>query len=212
MSSAELRRRAGDVWGRILAHPFVVELYGGSLPLEKFRYYLLQDYNYLVNFAKALSLAAAKAPDVSLMKTALELAYGTVTGEMANYERLLAEVGLTLRDAEAAEPNRVNKAYMSYLKSVCALEDFYSCMAAVLTCFWSYLEIAEAHREKLEGNPVAVYRRWASVYLSPEYRALVERLKAVLDRSGRHPDELWPYFREASLYELEFWQAAYEGH
>ncbi|MGB9705438.1 MAG: thiaminase II, partial [Pyrobaculum sp.] len=38
MSSAELRRRAGDIWGRILAHPFVVELYGGSLPLEKFRY------------------------------------------------------------------------------------------------------------------------------------------------------------------------------
>ncbi len=212
MSSAELRRRAGDIWGRILAHPFVVELYGGSLPLEKFRYYLLQDYNYLVNFAKALSLAAAKAPDVSLMKTALELAYGTVTGEMANYETLLGEVGLTLRDAEAAEPNRVNRAYMSYLKSVCALEDFYSCMAAVLPCFWSYMEIAEAHRDKLEGNPVAVYRRWASVYLSPEYRALVERLRAVLDRSGRRPDELWPYFREASLYELEFWQAAYEGH
>ena len=212
MATEELRRRADQIWRGILAHPFVAELYSGSLPLEKFRYYLLQDYNYLVNFAKALSLAAARAPRVELMKAALELAYGTVTGEMANYEALLREVGLSLRDAEAAEPNRVNVSYMAYLKSVCALDGFYQCMAALLPCFWSYAEIAEAHKDKLAGNPVAVYRRWASVYLSPEYKSLVSRLRGVLDASGMSAEELWPYFREASLYELEFWQAAYEGH
>lgn len=80
MATEELRSRADPIWQRIFAHPFVVELYAGSLPMEKFRYYLLQDYNYLVNFAKALSLAAARAPGVDLTKTALELAYGTVTG------------------------------------------------------------------------------------------------------------------------------------
>jgi thiaminase/transcriptional activator TenA len=103
--------------------------------MEKFRYYLLQDYNYLVNFAKALSMAAAKAPTVQLMKEALALAYGTVTGEMANYEALIKEVGLTLEDAERAEPNFVNVSYMSYLLSVCSLEGFYQCMAATLPCF-----------------------------------------------------------------------------
>ncbi|MEM3834636.1 thiaminase II [Pyrobaculum sp.] len=212
MATEELRRRVDQIWQRIFAHPFVVELYAGSLPMEKFKYYLLQDYNYLVNFAKALSLAAARAPGVDLMKTALELAYGTVTGEMANYEALLREVGLTLKDAEAAEPNRVNVSYMAYLKSVCALEGFYHCMAALLSCFWSYMEIAEVHREKLAANPVAVYRKWASVYLSQEYRALVSKLRGVLDASGLSAEGLWPYFKEASMYELEFWQAAYEGH
>jgi len=80
MVSETLRRWADPTWEQILRHPFVVEVYRGDLPLEKFRYYLLQDYNYLVNFAKALSLAAAKAPTVQLMKEALALAYGTVTG------------------------------------------------------------------------------------------------------------------------------------
>jgi len=112
-----LRKMADPIWEAIFKHPFVVELYSGALPLEKFRYYLLQDYNYLVNFAKALSLATAKAPAVPLMREALALAYGTVTGEMANYEALLGEVGLTLEDAAGAEPNFVNVSYMSYLLS-----------------------------------------------------------------------------------------------
>jgi len=131
MASETLRRWADPTWEQIFRHPFVEEVYRRDLPIEKFRYYLLQDYNYLVNFAKALSLAAAKAPTVQLMKETLALAYGTVTGEMANYEALLKEVGLTLEDAERAEPNFVNVSYMSYLLSVCSLEGFYQCMAAL---------------------------------------------------------------------------------
>lgn len=212
MASEKLREMAGPIWEEIFRHPFVVELYSGALPLEKFKYYLLQDYNYLVNFAKALSLAAAKAPSVQLMKEALSLAYGTVTGEMANYESLLKEVGLTLEEAARAEPNFVNVSYMSYLLSVCSLEGFYQCMAAVLPCFWSYAEIAQRHRDALERNPVQLYRKWASVYLSEDYLSLVRRLREVLDSSGLPAEALWPYFRQASLYELKFWEAAYEGH
>jgi len=209
--SEVLRGRAWGIWGRILEHPFVVELYEGSLPLDKFRYYLLQDYFYLVNFAKALSLAAARAPSVGLMKLALGLAYGTVTGEMANYEGLLREVGLSVEAAASTEPNEVNRAYMSFLLATCALEGFYECMAAVLPCFWTYLDIAERHRERLRGNKVDVYVKWASVYLSEEYRRLVESLKSALDAGGRGADELWPFFKAAVEYELAFWDAAYRG-
>jgi thiaminase/transcriptional activator TenA len=101
---------------------------------------------------------------------------------------------------------------MSYLLSVCSLEGFYQCMAATLPCFWSYAEIAERHRDGLQRNPVSVYRKWASVYLSDDYLGLVRRLREVLDSSGLSAEALWPYFRQASVYELQFWQAAYEGH
>jgi len=131
---------------------------------------------------------------------------------MANYESLLKEVGLTLEEAARAEPNFVNVSYMSYLLSVCSLEGFYQCMAAVLPCFWSYAEIAQRHRDALERNPVRLYRKWASVYLSEDYLSLVRRLREVLDSSGLPAEALWPYFRQASLYELKFWEAAYEGH
>jgi thiaminase/transcriptional activator TenA len=93
-----------ELWVKDLDHPFVVELYSGTLPLEKFKYYVLQDYNYLVTMVRVLSLLAAKAPTLELSRLTLELAYGTVTGEMENYERLLSALDMTIDDAIKAKP------------------------------------------------------------------------------------------------------------
>ncbi|MEL9989982.1 MAG: thiaminase II [Thermoproteus sp.] len=212
MSTTETLRRAADaIWAKIFQHPFVVGLYRGDLPLEKFRYYLLQDYNYLVNFAKALALAAARAPDVKAMRAMLELAYGELTGEMANYESLLKELGLSLEDAVRTKPNPTNVGYMSYLTSICSTGSFGQCLSALLPCFWTYLEIAERHKGLLERNPVEIYRRWASVYLSQEYRRLVEMLRGLLDSLSPKVEEVLEPFLTASLYELAFWDAAYRA-
>ncbi|MGC8583678.1 MAG: thiaminase II [Thermoproteus sp.] len=206
-----LRRSADDIWSAILRHPFVVGLYRGDLPLEKFKNYVLQDYNYLVGFSRALALAAARAPDVRSMRAMAELAYGELTGELASYEALLGELGLSLEDAARARPSPTNVGYMSYLASTCALGTFAQCLSALLPCFWTYMEIAEAHRGLLAENPVSVYRRWASVYLSEGYRSLVKKLRDLLDALSPPFDEVWGPFKTASLYELAFWNAAYSG-
>ncbi len=204
-----LRSRFWDLWLRDLDHPFVVELYSGTLPLEKFKYYVLQDYNYLVTMVRVLSLLAAKAPTLELSRLALELAYGTVTGEMENYERLLSALGMTLEDAVKTKPNPTNVAYMNFLLSTAYHGDFYAGLASVLPCFWTYEDIAERHKWRLEGNKVELYRKWASVYLSNEYKMLVRKLRDALDRSGRSVDELSYYFEQALRYEILFWQASY---
>jgi len=198
-----------DLWEKDLDHPFVVELYSGTLPLEKFRYYVLQDYNYLVTMVKVLSILAAKAPTLELSKLALELAYGTVTGEMENYRRLLSALNLSIEDAIRAKPNPTNVAYMNFLLSTAYHEDFYAGLASILPCFWTYEDIAERHKWRLEGNKVELYRNWASVYLSSEYKALVAKLREALDKSGRSADSLSYYFGQALRYEIMFWQASY---
>jgi len=198
-----------DLWVKDLDHPFVVELYSGSLPLEKFRYYVLQDYNYLVTMVKVLSLLAAKAPSIELSRLALELAYGTVTGEMENYERLLLALGMSLQDAVKVKPNPTNVAYMNFLLLTAYQGDFYIGLASILPCFWTYEEIAERHKWRLEGNKVELYKKWASVYLSNEYKMLVRKLRDTLDRSGRDVEELSYYFEQALRYEILFWQASY---
>jgi thiaminase/transcriptional activator TenA len=43
-----LRKDANAIWKKIIEHPFVVELYKGDLPLNKFKFYILQDYQYLI--------------------------------------------------------------------------------------------------------------------------------------------------------------------
>lgn len=207
--TAVLRDRASRIWNKILNHPFVLELYMGSLPIPKFKYYILQDYNYLVTMVRVLSIVAAKAPNITQSKTALHLAYSTVTGEMENYERLLREMGLTIEDAAATTPNPTNIAYMNFLISTSLLNDYWVTLATLLPCFWTYSEIAEKHKEKLEFNKSVLYRKWASTYLSEEYRNLVELFKDEVDASNLTVDQMWPYFELASKYEYMFWSSVY---
>ena len=61
--STQLRAEAHGIWEGIFANPSLAELRDGSLPLEKFRYYLAQDYLYLEGFARSVALALAKASD-----------------------------------------------------------------------------------------------------------------------------------------------------
>lgn len=42
------------VWGRFVNHPFVMAMGNGTLPLDSFKGYLVQDYLYLVSFAQSV--------------------------------------------------------------------------------------------------------------------------------------------------------------
>lgn len=48
-------------WHRHTHHTFIQQLADGSLPAENFKYYLIQDYLYLIQFSRANALAAYKA-------------------------------------------------------------------------------------------------------------------------------------------------------
>ena len=41
-----------ELWERYTDHPFVRGIADGSLDEEKFRYYMVQDYIYLIDYAK----------------------------------------------------------------------------------------------------------------------------------------------------------------
>ena len=60
--TTELWNAVSPIYAAILRHPFVTGLTDGSLPRETFRFYAVQDALYLREFARALSLAAARAP------------------------------------------------------------------------------------------------------------------------------------------------------
>ncbi|KAL6895293.1 Phosphomethylpyrimidine kinase domain-containing protein [Trichoderma longibrachiatum] len=53
-----------DVWNEFLYHPFVMALGNGTLPLESFKGYIVQDYLYLIHFSRANALAAYKAKSI----------------------------------------------------------------------------------------------------------------------------------------------------
>ena len=56
-----LRDTCADDWQRYVDHPFVAGMADGTLPEPAFRFYLEQDYLFLIHFARAYGLAAYKA-------------------------------------------------------------------------------------------------------------------------------------------------------
>ena len=43
-----------DIWAAYSEHPFVLGLQNGTLDQEKFRYYIIQDFLYLEEYAKTI--------------------------------------------------------------------------------------------------------------------------------------------------------------
>ena len=203
----ELRRKADPIWRRIFEHPFVVELYTGRLPEEKFKFYALQDYRYLVGLVKALTIIASKA-EFQLAREVIKLAHAEVTTELESYEKLLERLGFTIKDAINVEPMPTNVAYTNFMVATAYEGTAWEGLTALLPCFWSYMEIASVHQDKLKENPVELYVDWASVYLSKEYIEVVEGLKQLLEGAPPSP-RLEEIFATASRYEYMFWDASY---
>lgn len=188
----------------------MVELYRGELQLEKFKYYIIQDYNYLITMYRCFSLIASKA-DYKLARKALELAYLEATTEMANYEKLLSRLGLSLDYVVRVEPAPTNTAYMNFLTATCALKPPIHGLIALLPCFWSYAEIAEKHKEALAMNSNELYVDWAKTYLAGEYKQLISELREIIDASINlsEVEDLTKIFVTASKYEYLFWEMSY---
>src|SRR4051812_8617414 len=55
------------IWEKNHQHPFVQELGKGTLDVEKFIYYMKQDYVYLIDYAKLFAVGVVKANDLETM-------------------------------------------------------------------------------------------------------------------------------------------------
>ena len=197
-----------SIWGRIIEHPFVLELYGGTLPAEKFRYYALQDYNYLSGLMRCMCVIASKG-DTELMREVLRMAHDEATTELESYERTLASIGLSMDEALKTEPAPTNLAYMSFILTTAYTKSPVEGLTAILPCFWSYADIAETNKDLLEDNRNEIYKAWASVYLERSTKDLVEELRSIVDSLDDH-ESASRIFMTASRYEYMFWDMAYK--
>jgi thiaminase/transcriptional activator TenA len=206
-----LRKYSDPIWKKIIQHPFVLELYRGDLPLEKFKFYILQDYHYLITAIKNFGVIVSRAPTVRAMREIADILQLEAQSEFEGYKDFLKQIGHTIQEAAEVEPISVSLSYSSFLVSTSSLNSYPEAITAVLPCFWSYAEIAEVHKDKLKKNKNQLYKDWASAYLTDSYLRLVEKIKILVNNAG----EDFPYhklkevFVNASRYEYLFWDAVY---
>ncbi len=212
--SAGLRAGAQSIWRRELDHPFVRGLGDGTLAVERFRFYLRQDYLFLIDYCRVFALAAAKAPDLAAMQLFSTLLQDTLFGEMQSHREYCARLGIAAQELERVAPAPVTLAYTRHLLTVAHAGTLADILAAVLPCQWGYAEIGRALAERGEPAGAPLYAEWIRTYASAEFAAGADKLRALLDQitAGWPSAALAPlqaHFLTSSRYEYLFWEMAY---
>ena len=208
MSTRALWQAIEPIYAAILAHPFVRGLTDGSLPREAFRFYAVQDALYLRDFARALSVAAARAPREDWIIMFNEHAAGALKVEMTLHESFFKDFGLTPEEVATTPLAPTNAAYTSYLLAVAYGRPFHEAVAALLPCYWIYWEVGKELLRR--GSPDPRYRQWTDTYGSDEFGAVVRAVLACVDTFAATlgPDErkaMHRHFVTTSRYEWMFW-------
>ena len=213
--SSRLHEAAAPIWQACLDHPFVTGIGDGSLPVEKFRHFMLQDYLYLFDYARVFALGVVKARDPELMRTFAQNVDAILGGEMKIHRAYMKRLGITEEQVFQVKPALDNLSYTNYMLAVANAGGPMEIVAAILACSWSYAEIGQALAARPGAAEHPFYGEWIRGYASEEYaatnQALIELMNTLAAGAGEDQRAyLTEVFVNCSRYELGFWDMAWE--
>jgi len=210
--SWEAWARNAAAYETIRSMPFNAELAAGTLPQDRFRHYIVQDAHYLIGFGRALSLAAAKAPDPDTIVQFSRAAQEAIVVERALHGGFFRDYGIG-PDTFAATPlTPACDHYVSYLTATAYAEPYAVLCAALLPCFWIYKAVGDdIFARAAPDNP---YRAWIDTYAGDDFAAAVAAMIAATDCAARDASEaerarMHRAFTQATRLEWQFWDSAY---
>lgn len=215
MAEMLTRRLWGSIDGifkEILAHPFIEGLTDGSLKSDAFCFYVVQDALYLRDFARALAICGAKAPEEETIKMFCEHAAGAIAVERQLHEGFFTEFGLSEDEVRTTPMAPTNLAYTSYLLAVGYSGSFPAALGAVLPCYWIYWEVGKTLLD--QGSPNRLYQRWIDTYGGDEFADIVRAVLALADSLGERLSSeeeqmVTDHFVTTARYEWMFWDMGY---
>ncbi|MEL7175406.1 MAG: thiaminase II [Pseudomonadota bacterium] len=201
-----------DLQETIRTMPFNTELAAGTLPPETFREYIIQDAHYLEGFARALALAAARAPDPETIARLAGSANGAIAVEKQLHDEYMSLYGVSETDFAATPPSRACDHYVAFLIRSAAVDPFPVAVVALLPCFWIYQRVGTAIHEN--AAPDHPYRAWIDTYASDAFEASVQGMLDLTDRLAEDANTatrtaMKAAFERSSWHEWMFWNSAY---
>ena len=204
--SLALRDAAAPLWEASLEHPFVQGIGDGTLDERAFQWYIRQDYLFLIDYGRLLSLGAARAPRLSWMRRFAALSLAVLETEMELHRGFAARWGVDDLDATVLEP--ATAAYCDFLLRTASVGDFCELAAAVAPCMWGYAEIGTSLATSASSDR---YREWIEMYASDEFAELADWSRELLDEVDGDEALMTAAFVASSRHELAFWEAAWQN-
>jgi thiaminase (transcriptional activator TenA) len=192
--------------------PFNAELAAGTLSEARFKHYITQDAHYLIGFGRALTLAAAKAPNPDRIVQFAKSAEGAIVVERALHGSFFERYGITPEIFGRTPLSPACHHYVSYLIATAYGEPYEVLLGALLPCFWIYAEVGrDIHARAAPKNP---YQAWIDTYAGEEFHAAVRAVivaadEVAQDASPRLRARMHGAFTRATQLEWMFWDSAF---
>jgi thiaminase/transcriptional activator TenA len=212
--TAQLRQAAQPLWDRQREHPFVVALGNGTLPRDRFEFYIRQDARFLGELTRIFAYAVTKSGDLGDMEEFGKLLLNTLTVERALHDEYARTFGVTPEEMAATPMAPTNYAYTRHLLAIAANGTLAEVVTSTMPCALIYAEVGQ---HLVAGSPPAPehpYVDWLSTYASPDFDAVGIWLTNWLDTHAEalRPEEiarLRDIFVTSTRYEWLFWQMAW---
>ena len=204
-----------NIWQSYLKHPFILGLSNGDLDIKKFRFYLLQDYLYLFDYAKVFAHTLTKTDNKQIMSLCSFSINNILNGEMKIHKSYMSRMGISDNEIEKVKLSLTNLSYTSYMLNVAEHGDETAGLAAILSCAISYEFIG---KWIAENYPQSVnhefYGEWVSGYSGEEYANANRKLENLMNKlceniSDEKAKKLIDIFVICSEYEYKFWDMAW---
>lgn len=203
-----------DIWSQYHVHPFVLGIRDGTLDREKFRYYIIQDYLYLMDYARTFAIGVAKARSKETANLFAQY-IAVMNGELDVHSGYMGKLGVTQEEVETAKQSLDSLSYTSYMLRVAYEDGEAEILTAILSCAYSYEVIA---KKMVADAPDSVndpfYGDWIRGYASERYAGENAVLLDILEKlTGQYTesqlDHLKEIFVACSRYELAFWEMSW---
>ncbi len=209
-----IRAEHAAAWERVVTHPLVQELGDGTLPINKFRSYFVQDYIFVKDLVAVMGLMIAKSPDLGSASAPInQFLEGVLNPENDLFVRALNELNATEEELTAAVASPATQGFVDFLVRVGHEGTFDEIATVLYITEGTYLDWASRLIEADRVPDNRFYREWIDLH-GPE------ALGDIVDWLAKHLDAIPPdrrsertdwLVRTALSYELMFWEQAYSG-
>lgn len=216
--TAAMVDRAMPIWEEIMKTPFIQEMIDGTLPVEKFKNYTIQDTLYIKGFSRTYAYGFINSDDIKIMRRFYQCMHVILADESMLHIRYLKEFyGMDEEKVYELKMEPENKVYTDYMVEIAKTGTAQETLAAVMPCILSYLYIAKIVKEQAEQKNTlegSHFQLWIEEYASERYAQACEEITEFMDDisadlTDAQRERIMEIFCTSSKHELAFWTMAY---
>lgn len=185
---AECIEFAGPAWERLCHHPWLDALFAGTLPADRFDYWLAQDLPYLGE--KFTAVALSKAPPHSAWAK-LEMEYIARSGASRVELQLLEQYGDFAKTRWAARPRR--EAFINFFSRAVYEGTFGEICCAYYPCYAFPDIFGTRYKKEQPQNLPPRQKAWVEQWIDPFFESLWHATAEGVNEAGQYAS---PYQRE----------------